>query len=903
MTPEHRLVGRDSHVSALTDLVTASVTGARSAVVLGATGSGRTSLLDIAAHTAARAGCRVLAACGGQAEPERPFGLLRQLFGPVLPEIAKLPAHLRRELHLALGITAEPGTLNHLVLRTATVELLTRISTSTSPTVVLVDDMHLADTASHELLSFVLCGLDTANVAIVVTTRGFARPCWAIGPTTVIELEPLGPPLAAQLVDALPWQVTGCARLDVLRRAQGNPLALVELARAASPEGTMSHRARELFGHRVRAMPAETARLLLYAAAHHDGDLRAVMLASGMGNDLTAWEPAESADLITIARGRIVFHHPLIQQTAYEYASAGHRAVVHRELAKVSPPEWRAWHLAESTVLAEETVAETLAQAAEAALERGAFEAAARAFERSAEYTPATDERTSRYAKALHAANYVGDPTWLRDLHAKLVGSATDQHVLAAAAVSAAHAMALDGRQCEAFSLAHNILSSTNPAEAGTALMLISLMASIAFQSGLREHYRAVSSSFGELCADDGTHSDLLPRDVRPAAREFIRALEDPARALRLVRTDDAAVHRALDGYAEIIRRKCYGVVAFLADEPEQCVTAMQPLLTALDTQQVRGIDLGFLPAVAASMIATGHWEQAGHLLCKLRAIALLRRHRYLAVDAKALQDELSALRGEPPAWTDDVPLDLFENGATHARVQRASGIAALVNGDNDGAFRQLRTLFTADGLPRHPYLAIRSLTELALAAALSGRAQEIAPIVRNARAYAHAHPSDRMIITLHHAEALLGDTDDVEEHYRVAATHLSASRWPLHHAMAQLHYAQWLRRQRRSLDARPLLLAALDTFERLRVQGMSGITRRELRATGVGGQQAESPLAKLTAQQQEIVRHAAQGLRNREIAERMYLSPRTVGSHLHHAYAKLGVRGRHQLREVVGDS
>ncbi|WP_394620196.1 AAA family ATPase [Lentzea sp. JNUCC 0626] len=901
MTPEHRLTGRDAQVSALTDLVTAGVAGPRTAVVLGETGSGKTSLVDATAHAAARAGWRVLAARACQDEAARPFWLLRQLLGPVMPEIAKLPPHLSRELRLAVGIAAEDDTPNHLVLCTAVVELLTTISAGAGPTIVLVDDIHLADGASHDLLSLVLRGLDTPAVAMVVTKQGFTRPRWATATTKIVELDPLDPPDAAQLVDALPWPVTGSARLDVLRRAKGNPLALIELSRAFSPEGTMSHRTRELFAHRVRAMPVQTARLLLYAAAHHDGDLRAVMRASGASNDLSGWEPAEKADLVTIARGHVVFHHPLIQHTVYECAPASRRARAHRDLADVSPPEWRAWHLAEGTVLADESVAGTLEQAAEAALRRGAFEAAARAFERSAEHTPADDQRTGRYAKALHAANYVGDSAWLLDLHTKLVGFGTDPQVRAAAAVGAAHAMMLDGAQREAFSLAHNTLRFTRPVGQGTALTLISLQASIAFQSGLPEHQRAVRSSIEDLGDDDGTPSDLLPPDVRPAVREFVRAVEEPAHALHLIRAEGAAVHRALDGLADVIRQKCLGVVAFLADEPEQCVAAVRPVLTALEAQQVRGIDLAFLPLVAASLIATGHWDQADRLLGRLRSVALVRRHQHLAVDTRALQDELRALRGEPVTSPGEMPLDHCENGATHARVLRAAGMVALMHGDNDGAYRQLRSLFTADGLPLHPQLSTRSLTELALAAALTGRAQEVLPIVRTVRA--HTHLTERMIITLHHAEALLGDAEDVEEHYRVATTHPSAPRWPLHHAMSQLHHAQWLRRQRRSVDARSLLVMALDTFGRLGVPALTDITRRELRATGVGGgQQAESPLAALTAQQREIVRHAAQGLRNREIAERMYLSPRTVGSHLHQAYAKLGVRGRHQLHEFVSD-
>ena len=126
---------------------------------------------------------------------------------------------------------------------------------------------------------------------------------------------------------------------------------------------------------------------------------------------------------------------------------------------------------------------------------------------------------------------------------------------------------------------------------------------------------------------------------------------------------------------------------------------------------------------------------------------------------------------------------------------------------------------------------------------------------------------------------------------------------WPFERAQLQLDYGEWLRRQRRINDAKPALRAARETFRRL---GAAPWTRRaesELRACGVTTQAAPTQpgaFAELTAQQREIVILASQGLTNPEIADRLFLSPRTVASHLYRSYPKLGIAGRHQLRDLI---
>ena len=126
---------------------------------------------------------------------------------------------------------------------------------------------------------------------------------------------------------------------------------------------------------------------------------------------------------------------------------------------------------------------------------------------------------------------------------------------------------------------------------------------------------------------------------------------------------------------------------------------------------------------------------------------------------------------------------------------------------------------------------------------------------------------------------------------------------WPFERAQLQLDYGEWLRRQRRINDAKPVLAAALETLRGLGAAPWIRRAEAELRACGVTAQApnaAPDALADLTPQQRQIVILAGRGLTNGEIADRLFLSPRTVASHLYNSYPKLGIAGRHQLRDLI---
>jgi len=196
-------------------------------------------------------------------------------------------------------------------------------------------------------------------------------------------------------------------------------------------------------------------------------------------------------------------------------------------------------------------------------------------------------------------------------------------------------------------------------------------------------------------------------------------------------------------------------------------------------------------------------------------------------------------------------------------------------------------------------------IADLAAAAVRAERHLEARMLTGRALAQVELGHDPRLGQLAARARGLLADPAHAEAHFAMALSEPAGGTWPFERAQLQLDYGEWLRRQRRINDAKPVLAAALETFRRL---GTAPWTRRaeaELRACGVTSQAAPVPgaLAGLTAQQREIVLLAGRGLTNAEIADRLFLSPRTVASHLYRSYPKLGIAGRHQLHELIAQT
>ncbi|MGW5256838.1 AAA family ATPase [Streptomyces sp. NPDC004012] len=916
-------LGRDREIERILQCVTGKPGSPPALLLLGEEGIGRTTLLRHARELATGDGMLVLWAQGWSADGRHARTCLQELLAPVLGELPTLSSPHGEVLSAVVDPASGDFGPNDAQVQDAMVALLDRLATS-RPVLVCVDDAHLCDRAFLDLLCTGIRLLTGRPVRSLLAACSDALLPGLPPGMECLQLGPLSDPSAAALLDRQPAAPRGRRRLEVLAEAEGNPLALVELsrgvptpARAGLPGVGPARRpsTAHVFRARLDALPPETTRALLYAAAAWPHRTIATVMAALDTDDLAVWAPAEAAGLVALVEDRLVFRHPLARSAALSCHPVGERHQAHLDLARTAAqPDVRARHLAAATVGTDESAAAALE---DAAWRRGDAVGAACALEQAARLSPQPQERTRRLAEALVAAHTVGDPGWVRELYGRFAEESTAPGLACVAAGALASVLSQEAAQREAFDILENVSGQFPEVGRPAALALTSLAAGVAAQSGLPEHNAALATLLDRAREADRADQRRLPvtrpldrldtPDAQKALEALITAVVRPQAAAHLLPSLGRPHSALLDAPDALACRTAVASLAYHADEADMCLGQLRKADAQLRTSRAFGVRAWSVLALLDTLVNTGRFSEAESLTREAGAEAAVLRLPRLQADLEAQALTLLALRGTvpPEPWlTPSVwrAVSLHENRATHARLLRARGCAAIALGDWEGAWRHLRELFTAEGSPLHPFLSPRSIAELAVTAQRTGRSTEIVPILERVREEQGERPSTRMTLLVHHASALV-EPDDAERHFHLALVNHEGDRWPWERAHVRLNYGVWLRRCRRTREARQQLTTALETAERLGAGALAAAAARELRASGAAPTpDTESPLTQLTAQQRQIVQMAARGLSNREIGEQLFLSPRTVGSHLYNVYPKLGISRRQQLRDLLRD-
>jgi DNA-binding CsgD family transcriptional regulator len=351
------------------------------------------------------------------------------------------------------------------------------------------------------------------------------------------------------------------------------------------------------------------------------------------------------------------------------------------------------------------------------------------------------------------------------------------------------------------------------------------------------------------------------------------------------------------------------GAAAWLVDETDLAVQLLREALTRLQAPGLRGASGSALSALQWACIDSGRWDEALAVARQGSDLADAYAMETVAASAELATATVFALRGEsgqvrPLLSRALANADATEYRAVGARAGHAAGLAALADGSYLAAHAQLSQLFAADGVPLHHHVSYLGIADLAAAAARVERGLEARALVDRALARSDWASSPRLHQLAARARGLLAETAEAEAHFDKGLADHAGALWPFERAQLQLDYGEWLRRQRRINDAKPLLAAALETLRGLGAMPWVHRAETELRACGIITAPTTSDgLAELTPQQREIVILASRGLTNAEIADRLFLSPRTVASHLYRAYPKLGIAGRHQLHSLTQTS
>jgi len=306
------------------------------------------------------------------------------------------------------------------------------------------------------------------------------------------------------------------------------------------------------------------------------------------------------------------------------------------------------------------------------------------------------------------------------------------------------------------------------------------------------------------------------------------------------------------------------------------------------------------------SAIAAADWKPALAAADEATRLATETGQPQWQAAAMTGQAMIAGLRGEPEAarqltgQAEAIALPARAS-AVLGGIQLARGVTAIGAGRYDEAFDQLRRVFDRADPCCHPGQSSWALGDLAEAAARTGRTADARQIVAAFR----PGPGDRVApwtrVALVYADPLLTDGDDAGPKF-AAALAADLTGWPWYRARLLLEYGAWLRRRRRVAEGRPPLRTARQICEAYGLRPWAERARQELRATGEPGcQPPAEQLAGLSPQELRIALLAAEGLSNRDIGQRLYLSPRTIGSHLYRMFPKLGISSRTQLRSVLG--
>ncbi len=911
-----RIIGREAELARLRGLVNPVPQASQVLLVIGEAGMGKSVLLADTAEWAQAAGMRVLSVTGRESESKLAFAGLHQLLRPVLPAAAGLPGRQARALLGALGLDADPAAPDPLLTGVAVLTLLSDLS-ERSPLLVVADDAHWLDRSSLDVLAFAGSRLDAERVVLLVGARGQAPPSGFDRGFLELRLEPLSAADASRLLDEQARPPQGRARAQVLAQGAGNPMALIELAKVVAADPAASRRwaaeplpptdrLRAVISSRFAALP-EPARAALLLAAVADGpDLGAAAWRGG-GADAQTLAPAEELGMIKVDRAGLQFTHPLVRSAIYHSAPFAQRAAAHRQLAEAlhDQPDRRAWHLAAAALHPDEQVASLLEVTATQAQRRGGAAAAALAMERAAELSPAPEDQARRLVNAASAAVPTGQADWVQDLTSRALAVAADPELRLAARHDAGWALAYSGRPTAALPALISVAEEASRDQPALAWDALSDAAIVAYHSGAPASRQAVSRVLRVLETQKSPSGGHDPRAEAGSHRLWIRACTDPfGSRSELVASLRQISRSSLDEQA--LWR--IGSAAWLLDESDLAITLLQEAMQRLRAPGTQGTSAPGLTALGWAYVDVGRWEEAQEAAAEATDLAEANQMELVAAAADTIAATVLALRADSGAARRHADRALAtakpaESGLIAARARRALGIAALADGSHLLAFGQLRQLFGEEGAPVHNIFSYLGVADLATAAVRADRRMEGQDILERALSHLNGTASPRLEQLIARARGILADPAKAGAYFDRGLADPAGDQWPFERAQLLLDYAEWLRRRRRINDAKPILTEALATFRRLGARSWAQRAEAELRACGVAVPRApdeRDALAELTPQQRQIVRLASDGLTNREIGDRLFLSPRTVSSHLYRSYPKLGVADRHQLRDVI---
>ena len=905
------LIGRESECARLDELLERARLGRSGALILrGGAGIGKTALLDYAVGRTE--GMMVVRALGVESEAELEFSALLEVCWPLRDQLDEIPEHQAEALRGALGLGPAEAH-DRFAVGAATLSLLAAAAED-SPLCVVVDDAHWLDRSSQDALVFAARRLKADRVALLCAAReGDERTFDAPGLES-ISLTGLSREAAISLLlERRQVDVASKVAGRLYEATHGNPLALIELPGMLSAEqlegvapladplpagSTVEH----AFARRAKALPESSRRALVVAAVSRSSEVETIVAGIlALGLPAEALEPSEDAGLLRLLDGRLEFRHPLVRSAVYHTAAPSARRAAHRALADAlagSPhAELRAWHLAGAAIGPDEEAAAALTEAAEEALQRSGYAAAAAALERAARLSADATVGVERLAAAADAAWRAGRSRAAAELVAETLAGIGNGRLRAETLRLHGTIEFFAGRSATAAAAFLEAVTLLEDTDRGAAV----------------------------AAAADGVNA--LIRERQPD-----RALDTAQRARSLAPADggeaDSEATIAL-GYALCFANR-YGeakphlrraVELFSASETVPSPLQAGRLAAALgwlgrheeahaylaeSVRRARAAGaVGSLPHLLVSSawqaLHASRWNEAYADASESVELAEEVDQPVTAAQAFGVLTWVSALRGDETRCRAQAEETHRRAGAFGFRLYQllaslCLGLLDLGAGRLDDAIGRLEEV-AGYAEQRGFYIpGVAPQLELAEAYVRTSRALDAEAMLRS---FDRSQLASVPLFAAHaeRCRGLLAHGDAFESHFLLALDLHAQAESPFALARTRLCYGERLRRAGRRVDAREQLRAALQTFDRVGARPWAERTRGELRATGETLRRREPHDAEeLTPQELQIALQVAEGRANKEVGAALFLSHKTIEFHLSRIYRKLDIHSRAEL-------
>jgi DNA-binding CsgD family transcriptional regulator len=864
----------------------------------GGAGIGKTTLWRTGLAAAATAGFVVLRSTPSEAEKHLAFAAAADLLAPVADDaLAHLPDVQRHALAGALFLESHEAPIDRRAVAIAFLGAF-RALASTRLLLVGVDDVQWLDAESALLLSFAIRRLASEPIAFLLARRSEeSAPRAELGEEVQrIEVSPLS---LGELHRLIHQRLDMVLPRPLLRRIHdvsgGNPFFAIELASAVANRGMSAHdlalptSLESLIEARLQQLPHQTRNALAELAAMPD--------LTFADPDPEVLAPAVDAHVVRVRPTGLEFTHPLLRAAAYARLTPGRRRKLHRQLADAAANvEERAHHLARAVDEPDEAIAEVIEEGASCAKRRGAPAVGAELLDHAARVTEDEERRMRRSLRAAIWKGESGDMDGARAALEELLAKLDRGPVRAEALAALADDLGVEVSRGVA--LAHEGLAQPGIDFAIRARLLLALSDTVFLQNDIRRsaEHAGEALAVAERAGDD----ELLARAVSWNGQlASLTASGDPWSLFERARRLEQRVP-GLDPWHAA--GHWHGVSLMWADR----LSEARPLL---EEQYERAGELGNetarsslcfhltqLACRAGDIARADRYAREGHELATLsgndQLVGILLNGRALVAAHVGDATMTRALAAKALAATADAG-DVFF--AVHHRVVLGFLEASLAE---YAAVRQ-----QLDGLPRlleemgvgepgvFPYQgdAVEALVAL-------GEFEGAKRFIGGMEAHGDELDRPRLTALAWRGRGLLhaatGETAKAAQAFTHALAEHERSELPLERARTLLAQGVALRRARQKRSTRAALEEAVGIFERLGARLWAERARSEL--ARIGGRAPSR--GELTPMERRVAELAADGKTNKEIAAVLYVTVRTVETHLTKAYEKLGIHKRTEL-------